>query len=114
MLRYHLFTVGRFWIPEYGSGDDPKQFPFLYKYSPYHNVKDGTAYPPTLVTTADTDDRVAPGHGQEVRGAASGRDGRGRADPHPGGDEGGTRRRQAGLEADRRDRGHLRVPVPRP
>jgi prolyl oligopeptidase len=61
MLRYHLFTVGRFWIPEYGSGDDPRQFPFLYKYSPYHNVKDGTAYPPTLVTTADTDDRVAPG-----------------------------------------------------
>jgi prolyl oligopeptidase len=61
MLRYHLFTVGRFWIPEYGSADDPKQFPFLYRYSPYHNVKDGTAYPPTLVTTADTDDRVAPG-----------------------------------------------------
>jgi prolyl oligopeptidase len=61
MLRYHLFTVGRFWIPEYGSADDPKQFAFLYKYSPYHNVKDGTAYPPTLVTTADTDDRVAPG-----------------------------------------------------
>ena len=61
MLRYHLFTVGRFWIPEYGSADDPKQFGFLYKYSPYHNVKEGTAYPPTLVTTADTDDRVAPG-----------------------------------------------------
>jgi prolyl oligopeptidase len=61
MLRYQLFTVGRAWIPEYGSADDPKQFPFLYKYSPYHNVKAGTAYPPTLVTTADTDDRVAPG-----------------------------------------------------
>jgi prolyl oligopeptidase len=61
MLRYHLFTVGRFWIPEYGSGDDPRQFPFLYKYSPYHNVKEGTPYPPTLITTADTDDRVAPG-----------------------------------------------------
>ena len=61
MLRYHLFTVGRFWIPEYGSSENPKQFPFLYKYSPYHNVKDGTAYPATLVTTADTDDRVAPG-----------------------------------------------------
>ena len=61
MLRYPLFTVGRFWIPEYGSADDPKQFAFLYKYSPYHNVKEGTAYPPTLVTTADTDDRVAPG-----------------------------------------------------
>jgi prolyl oligopeptidase len=61
MLRYHRFTVGRFWIPEYGSADDPKQFPVLYRYSPLHNVKDGVAYPPTLVTTADTDDRVAPG-----------------------------------------------------
>jgi prolyl oligopeptidase len=61
MLRYHLFTVGRYWIPEYGSSEDPAQFPFLYRYSPYHNVKDGTAYPATLVTTADTDDRVAPG-----------------------------------------------------
>jgi prolyl oligopeptidase len=61
MLRYHLFTVGRFWIPEYGSSDDPKQFAFLYRYSPYHNVKDGVSYPATLVMTADTDDRVAPG-----------------------------------------------------
>ena len=61
MLRYHLFTVGRFWIPEYGSADDPGQFPFLHRYSPYHNVVDGVAYPPTLVMTADTDDRVAPG-----------------------------------------------------
>jgi prolyl oligopeptidase len=61
MLRYHLFTVGRYWIPEYGSAENPAQFPFLYRYSPYHNVKDGTAYPATLVTTADTDDRVAPG-----------------------------------------------------
>ena len=61
MLRYHRFTVGRFWIPEYGSADDPKMFPVLYRYSPLHNVKDGVAYPPTLVTTADTDDRVAPG-----------------------------------------------------
>ena len=61
MLRYHLFTVGRFWISEYGSADDPSQFPFLYRYSPLHNVIDGTAYPPILVTTADTDDRVSPG-----------------------------------------------------
>jgi prolyl oligopeptidase len=61
MLRYHLFTVGRFWIPEYGSADDPEQFPFLLRYSPYHNVKDGTRYPATLITTADTDDRVSPG-----------------------------------------------------
>ena len=61
MLRYHLFTVGRFWIPEYGCADDPDEFAFLLRYSPYHNVRDGTAYPPTLVMTADTDDRVAPG-----------------------------------------------------
>jgi prolyl oligopeptidase len=60
MLRYHRFTVGRFWIPEYGSADDPAQFPFLLRYSPLHNVKDGVAYPATLITTADTDDRVAP------------------------------------------------------
>jgi prolyl oligopeptidase len=61
MLRYHRFTVGRYWIPEYGSADDPAQFPFLLRYSPPHNVRDGVAYPPTLVMTADTDDRVAPG-----------------------------------------------------
>jgi prolyl oligopeptidase len=61
MLRYHLFTVGRFWIPEYGSADDAAQFPFLLHYSPYHNVKDGVSYPATLITTADTDDRVSPG-----------------------------------------------------
>jgi prolyl oligopeptidase len=61
MLRYHLFTVGRFWIPEYGSADDAAQFLYLLAYSPYHNVRPGVRYPPTLVMTADTDDRVAPG-----------------------------------------------------
>ena len=61
MLRYHLFTVGRFWIPEYGSADNPDQFRYLLAYSPYHNVRDGVRYPPTLVMTADTDDRVDPG-----------------------------------------------------
>jgi prolyl oligopeptidase len=61
MLRYHLFTVGRFWISEYGSADDPEQFAYLHAYSPLHNVKDGVAYPPILITTADTDDRVSPG-----------------------------------------------------
>jgi len=61
MLRYHRFTVGRFWISEYGSADDPAQFPYLYQYSPLHNVKDGASYPPILITTADTDDRVSPG-----------------------------------------------------
>ena len=61
MLRYHLFTVGRFWIPEYGCADDPDQFAWLLRYSPYHNVRDDVAYPPVLITTADTDDRVSPG-----------------------------------------------------
>ena len=66
MLRYHLFTVGRFWIPEYGSADDPRQFQFLYRYSPYHNVRDDVAYPPMLITTADTDDRVSPGMAKKL------------------------------------------------
>jgi len=60
MLRYHLFTAGRYWIGEYGCADDPEQFEFLYKYSPLHNVKMNTVYPPTLILTADTDDRVVP------------------------------------------------------
>jgi prolyl oligopeptidase len=62
MLRYHQFTAGRFWTDDYGSSDDPEQFRALLAYSPYHNLEPGTAYPPTLVTTADTDDRVVPGH----------------------------------------------------
>jgi prolyl oligopeptidase len=61
MLRYHRFTVGRFWIPEYGSAEDAEQFGILYRYSPLHNVRDGVDYPATLVMTADTDDRVDPG-----------------------------------------------------
>ncbi len=62
MLRFQKFTAGRFWVDDYGSSDDPKEFPALLKYSPYHNLKPGTKYPATLVTTADTDDRVVPGH----------------------------------------------------
>jgi prolyl oligopeptidase len=62
MLRFHLFTAGRFWVDDYGSADDPAEFKALYAYSPYHNIVDGTHYPATLVTTADTDDRVVPGH----------------------------------------------------
>jgi len=62
MLRFHQFTAGRFWVDDYGSADDPDQFRALLAYSPYHNLKPGTNYPATLVTTADTDDRVVPGH----------------------------------------------------
>jgi prolyl oligopeptidase len=62
MLRFHQFTAGRFWVDDYGSADDPEQFRALYAYSPYHNLRPGTSYPATLVTTADTDDRVVPAH----------------------------------------------------
>ncbi len=62
MLRFHKFTAGRFWTDDYGSADNPEEFKALFAYSPYHNLKKGTKYPPTLVTTADTDDRVVPGH----------------------------------------------------
>ncbi len=62
MLRFHKFTAGRFWTDDYGSSDVAEEFPALLKYSPYHNLKSGTQYPATLITTADTDDRVVPGH----------------------------------------------------
>ncbi len=62
MLRYHLFTVGKGWIPEYGSSDDPEHFKNLHAYSPLHNLKPGVAYPATMITTADHDDRVVPAH----------------------------------------------------
>ena len=62
MLRFQNFTAGRFWVDDYGSSANKEEFEALVKYSPYHNLKSGTAYPPTLVTTADTDDRVVPGH----------------------------------------------------
>ncbi len=62
MLRYHLFTIGWAWAVEYGRSDNADQFKYLIQYSPLHNLKDGTAYPATLVTTADHDDRVVPAH----------------------------------------------------
>ncbi len=62
MLRFHRFTAGRFWTDDYGSADNPEEFKALLAYSPYHNITDGKTYPPVLVTTADTDDRVVPGH----------------------------------------------------
>jgi prolyl oligopeptidase len=62
MLRFQKFTAGRFWVDDYGSSDNAAEFKALYAYSPYHNLKKGTKYPATLVTTADTDDRVVPGH----------------------------------------------------
>lgn len=62
MLRFTEFTVGRAWTADYGSPDNPEEFKAIYAYSPLHNIKAGTKYPATLVTTADHDDRVFPAH----------------------------------------------------
>jgi len=63
MLRYHKFTAGAGWAFDYGTADDSAEmFNYLYKYSPYHALKEGVNYPATMVTTADHDDRVVPAH----------------------------------------------------
>ena len=62
MLRYHRFTAGRYWVPEYGDPDNPDHFDFMHAYSPLHNVKSDVEYPATLILTADKDDRVVPMH----------------------------------------------------
>ncbi len=62
MLRFHKFTIGHAWVDDYGSSDNAEEFAALFKYSPLHAIRSGTCYPPTLVTTADHDDRVVPAH----------------------------------------------------
>jgi prolyl oligopeptidase len=66
MLRYHLFRIGKLWIPEYGDPDDPEDFPFLHAYSPYHHVRDGESYPSMMFATAESDSRVDPMHARKM------------------------------------------------
>jgi prolyl oligopeptidase len=66
MIRYHQFLVARFWVPEYGSSEDPQQFKALYAYSPYHHVKQGTKYPAVMLLSGDSDTRVAPLHARKM------------------------------------------------
>jgi prolyl oligopeptidase len=66
MLRYQDFLMARYWIPEYGSAEDPAQFKYLYAYSPYHHVKAGTRYPAVLLTAGENDARVHPLHARKM------------------------------------------------
>jgi prolyl oligopeptidase len=66
MLRYHRFLIARLWIPEYGSAEDPEQFPWLRAYSPYHHVREGVPYPAVLLATAESDSRVDPMHARKM------------------------------------------------
>lgn len=66
MLRYQNFQIAKLWIAEYGSAEDPKQFDYIYAYSPYHHVKQGVEYPAVLFLTADTDTRVDPMHAKKM------------------------------------------------
>ncbi len=66
MVRYHQFLVAKLWVPEYGSSEDPKQFKYIYAYSPYHHVKAGTKYPSVMFITGDSDTRVAPLHARKM------------------------------------------------
>lgn len=69
MLRFQHFTIARFWTAEYGASEDPDQFPYIYQYSPLHNIKAGTSYPPTLITTGANDNRVVPAHAYKFAAA---------------------------------------------
>jgi prolyl oligopeptidase len=66
MRRYHVLPAGASWIDEYGNPDDPTEWAFIRTFSPYHNLRDGVKYPPTLFMTSTRDDRVHPGHARKM------------------------------------------------
>jgi prolyl oligopeptidase len=66
MVRFHKFLVAAYWVPEYGSADNPDQFKYIYAYSPYHRVEVGVKYPAVLLITGDADTRVAPLHARKM------------------------------------------------
>jgi prolyl oligopeptidase len=78
MIRFHKFLVGRWWTSEYGSADEPEQYAYLIKYSPYQNVKPGTKYPAIMLNTGDSDTRVAPLHARKMTALLQAEDGSGR------------------------------------
>jgi prolyl oligopeptidase len=75
MLRYHKFTVGRFWVSDFGNAEERvEDFNYLFAYSPLHNITAGVAHPPTLITTADHDDRVVPAHAMKFAATLQAKD----------------------------------------
>src|SRR5262249_6931378 len=66
MVRYHEFKIAKFWVPEYGSSEDAKQFEYIYKYSPYHHIDKGAKYPAVMFVTGDSDTRVDPLHARKM------------------------------------------------
>ena len=111
MVRYHQFLVASFWVPEYGSSEDPEQFAYLHAYSPYHNVADGGEYPATLYLSGDGDTRVAPLHARKMAALMQAKNGSDNPVllryPHPS----RALRRPAGQPADRRDGRHAELPA---
>ncbi len=83
MLRYQHFQIAKLWIPEYGSADDPKQFEWLYAYSPYQHVKPGTDYPAILFMTAESDTRVDPMHAKKMAAIMQAQAGNGQSRDRP-------------------------------
>ncbi len=111
MLRFHTFTIGWGWVGDYGSPDDPEEFKACTPTRRYHNLKPGTDYPATLITTADHDDRVVPAHSFKFAAALQARAGRGRSGADPDRDPGRARQRQADLQDDRRGRRRAELPA---